>query len=139
MAGSSESCAVRIDVVVALIRDSAGRVLISRRRPGSHMAGFWEFPGGKRVSGETPRDALARELDEELGIRLLAAEPLMALAHDYPDRNVALDVWAVSAFAGEPRPLEGQQLDWVAPETLRQIELLPADVAIVDRLVGESG
>ena len=139
MAGSSERRTARIDVVVALIHDAAGRVLVSRRRPGTHMAGFWEFPGGKRVSGEAPRDALARELEEELGIRLLAAEPFMSLAHEYPDRDVALDVWAVSAFAGEPRPLEGQQLDWVAPEVLRQIELLPADVAIVDRLIGEAG
>ncbi len=136
MAGSSDRHASRIEVVVALIRDASGRVLVSRRRPGSHMAGFWEFPGGKRASGEAPRDALARELEEELGIRVRAAEPFMSLDHRYPDRDVALDVWSVSAFDGEPRALEGQQLDWVAPKSLRQIELLPADVAIVDRLIG---
>ena len=135
MAGSSDHGAPRIDVVVALIRDSSGRVLVSRRRPGSHMAGFWEFPGGKRDSGEAARDALARELDEELGICVLSAEPFMSLDHEYPDRDVALDVWTVSAFDGEPRPLEGQQLDWVAPDALHQIGLLPADVAIVERLV----
>ncbi len=136
MAGSSDRHASRIEVVVALIRDANGRVLVSRRRPGSHMAGFWEFPGGKRASGEAPRDALARELEEELGICVRAAEPFMSLDHCYPDRDVALDVWSVSAFDGEPRALEGQQLDWVAPKSLRQIELLPADVAIVDRLIG---
>ncbi len=136
MAGSSDRDTLRIDVVVALIHDSSGRILVSRRRPGSHMAGFWEFPGGKRASGEAPRDALARELDEELGISVLAAEPFMSLDHAYPDREVALDVWTVSAFDGEPRPLEGQKLQWVAPEGLREIGLLPADVAIVDRLVG---
>ncbi|NNC63350.1 MAG: (deoxy)nucleoside triphosphate pyrophosphohydrolase, partial [Gammaproteobacteria bacterium] len=86
MAGSSDHGAPRIDVVVALIRDSSGRVLVSRRRPGSHMAGFWEFPGGKRDSGEAARDALARELDEELGICVLSAEPFMSLDHEYPDR-----------------------------------------------------
>ena len=134
MAGSSERGASRIDVVVALIRDASGRVLVSRRQPGSHMAGFWEFPGGKCALGEAPRDALARELDEELGICLLAAEPFMSVDHEYPDRDVALDVWTVSAFDGEPRPLEGQELDWVAPEGLREIGLLPADVAIVERL-----
>jgi 8-oxo-dGTP diphosphatase len=138
MAGSSDHGAPRIDVVVALIRDSNGRVLVSRRRPGSHMAGFWEFPGGKRGSGEAARDALGRELDEELGIRVLSAEPFMSLDHEYPDRDVALDVWTVSAFDGEPRPLEGQQLDWVAPRGLREIGLLPADLAIVDRLVAQA-
>lgn len=136
MAGSSERGTSSIDVVVALIRDPSGRILVSRRKPGSHMAGFWEFPGGKRAPGETPRDALARELDEELGISVLAAEPFMSLAHEYPDRDVALDVWTVSAFDGEPRPLEGQQLEWVAPDSLCEIELLPADVPIVERLVG---
>ena len=136
MAGSSERGASRLDVVVALIRDSHGRILVSRRKPGSHMAGFWEFPGGKRASGETPRDALARELDEELGISVLAAEPFMSLDHEYPDREVALDVWTVSDFDGEPRPREGQQLDWVEPDGLREIGLLPADIAIVERLVG---
>ena len=136
MAGSNEPSGMLLEVVVALIRDVDGRVLVSRRRPGSHMAGFWEFPGGKRASGEGRRQALARELDEELGIRLREAEPFMSLAHAYPDRTVALDIWAVSAFDGEPQPLEGQQLDWVSPEALRQIELLPADVAIVERLIG---
>ena len=102
------------------------------------MAGFWEFPGGKRASGEAPRDALARELDEELGICVLEAEPFMSLDHEYPDRDVALDVWTVSAFDGEPRPLEGQQLDWVAPDALHQIGLLPADVAIVERLISST-
>lgn len=139
MASSSDRDKSRIDVVVALIYDSTGRILVSRRKPGSHMAGYWEFPGGKRALGEAPRDALARELDEELGICLLAAEPFMSLDHDYADRDVALDVWTVSSFDGEPRALEGQQIDWVVPEALRQIELLPADVAIVDRLVGQAG
>ena len=99
------------------------------------MAGFWEFPGGKCAAGEAPRDALARELDEELGISLREAEPFMSLEHDYPDRDVALDVWTVSAFDGAPQPLEGQPLDWVAPDALHEIRLLPADVAIVERLV----
>ena len=62
----------------------------------------------------------------------------MSLDHEYPDRDVALDVWTVSAFDVEPRPLEGQQLDWVAPRGLREIGLLPADLAIVDRLVAQA-
>ncbi len=99
------------------------------------MAGFWEFPGGKRSEGEGRREALERELNEELGIRLLAAAPFMRLDHDYPETWVALDVWIVSGYTGEPRGLEGQQLEWLEPAALAEIELLPADRPIVDRLV----
>lgn len=130
--------AERTEVVVALIRDATGRILVSRRRPGRHMAGYWEFPGGKRAAGEKRLQALQRELHEELGIRLLRAEPFMRLDHDYPDSPVALDVWLVSTYAGQPRSLEGQQLDWVEPGALARIELLPADRPIVARLVATS-
>jgi len=133
------SAGERIDVVVAVIRDSAGRILVSQRLPGRHMEGFWEFPGGKRAAGEGRREALGRELDEELGIRLLAARPFMRLDHDYPETRVALDVWVVSGYTGEPRALEGQQLDWLEPAALTEIELLPADRPIVDRLVEAAG
>jgi 8-oxo-dGTP diphosphatase len=129
------SHAERVDVVVALIRDPAGRILVSRRLPGRHMAGFWEFPGGKRDAGESRREALDRELDEELGICPLTAEPFMQLDHDYPETRVALDVWLVSGYSGEPRALEGQQLEWLEPAALTEIDLLPADLPIVDRLI----
>jgi 8-oxo-dGTP diphosphatase len=128
------SCSERLDVVVALITDASGRVLVSRRLPGRHMAGFWEFPGGKRARREGRREALERELDEELGIRLLAAAPFMRLDHDYPETRVALDVWIVSAYTGEPRAREGQELEWIEPAALNEIDLLPADRPIVVRL-----
>jgi len=99
------------------------------------MAGYWEFPGGKRAAGEPRREALARELAEELGIQLIGAEPFMTLAHDYGDRQVALDVWSVSAYTGEPRGLEGQELAWHTPARLGEIDLLPADAGIVARLL----
>jgi 8-oxo-dGTP diphosphatase len=133
---STALTAPRLDVVVALIRDSAGRVLVSQRLPDRPMAGYWEFPGGKRTPGEGRREALARELGEELGIRPLAAAPFMQLEHDYPDTRVALDIWVVSHYAGEPRALEGQPLAWHAPADLMRIELLPADRPIVVRLLG---
>lgn len=132
------SAAERLEVVVALIEDSAGRVLVSRRQAGRPMAGFWEFPGGKRGAGEGRREALERELDEELGIHALAASPYMRLDHDYAELRVALDVWTVSAYAGQPRPLEGQQLEWVEPEALTTLDFLPADLPIVARLLGGS-
>ena len=82
--------------------------------------------------------AVVRHACESLRVGVLAAEPFMSLDHEYVDRDVALDVWTVSAFDGEPRPLEGQQLDWVAPEGLAQIELLPADTPIVERLMSST-
>lgn len=100
------------------------------------MAGYWEFPGGKRTAGEGRREALARELDEELGIRPIAAAPFMQLEHDYPEMRVALDVWIVSDYSGEPRGLEGQPLAWHTLADLTDIELLPADRPIVARLLG---
>jgi 8-oxo-dGTP diphosphatase len=123
-----------LDVVVGLIEDDAGRVLVNQRLPGRHMAGYWEFPGGKRHAGEAPLAALKRELAEELGIEVLAAEPFMRLAHDYGDRRVALSVWAVRRYSGLPRALEGQPLRWLAPAALAKLELLPADAQIVEAL-----
>lgn len=123
-----------LHVLVGLITDGAGRVLVNRRRPGTHMEGFWEFPGGKAAAGETPTVALRRELDEELGIEVLEAEPFMELVHEYPDRRVTLDVWRVLRYAGEPHGRERQELRWVTVEELRTIGLLPADLPIVTRL-----
>jgi len=120
--------------MVGLVRDAAGRLLISQRAAGRHMAGAWEFPGGKRMPGETPRIALERELAEELGIAVEAAEPLIELLHDYPDRRVRLDVWVVHRYTGEPQPLEGQPLRWAALEELPSASLLEADRPILDAL-----
>jgi 8-oxo-dGTP diphosphatase len=120
--------------MVGIVADAEGRVLINQRRIGTHMAGHWEFPGGKRGPGESRLAALSRELAEELGIRVIEAEPLTELVHDYPDRRVLLDVWRVLSFEGEPQPLEAQPLRWVATEALEDAGLLPADRPIVDVL-----
>lgn len=126
--------AARAHVMVGLLEDGRGRVLVNQRRPGTHMEGHWEFPGGKRGDGETPREALCRELAEELGIDVLEASPLLELEHRYPDRHVLLDVWRVERYAGEPRGLEGQPLRWVSVDTLEDISLLPADAPIIEAL-----
>jgi 8-oxo-dGTP diphosphatase len=123
-----------IHVVIGLIADARGRWLIGCRRPGTDLAGFWEFPGGKSADGEAPLAALRRELDEELGIELRAAEPFIELVHDYPDKRVRLDVWRVLEFTGEPSPREGQRLRWVTLEELAAVRLLPADGPIVAAL-----
>jgi 8-oxo-dGTP diphosphatase len=127
-----------LHVLVGLLEDARGRVLVNRRRPGTHMAGFWEFPGGKRAPGEERLDALRRELHEELGVMLLEAAPFIELVHDYAERRVRLDVWLVERYEGEPSALEQQELRWLAPEELALIDLLPADRPIVDALLARS-
>jgi 8-oxo-dGTP diphosphatase len=123
-----------VRVLVGLIADGRGRWLVNRRRPGQPLAGWWEFPGGKCRPGEAPRAALARELEEELGIEVLSAEPVFTLEHDYPDKRVLLDVWHVLRYAGEIVAREGQPLRWVTPAECRELELLEADGPIVERL-----
>jgi 8-oxo-dGTP diphosphatase len=124
-----------LHVLVGLIGDAQGRWLVNRRQPGKELAGFWEFPGGKRQAGESPFAALRRELDEELGIDVLAAEPWLELKHDYPDKTVLLDVWRVLDYRGQVGAREGQALDWVAAALLAALPLLPADLPIVAALI----
>ena len=96
------------------------------------MAGAWEFPGGKLEPGEPPFDGLQRELAEELGIQVGAAEPLTERRFSYPDREVRLDVWWVLDYAGEAQALEGQCIRWVDREALMAMPMLPADAPIVE-------
>ena len=121
----------RIHVAAAVIRGADGRILIARRPDDKHQGGLWEFPGGKVEADESVEQALARELDEELGIRPSAARPLLQVRHDYPDKQVLLDVWDVSAFTGEPHGAEGQPLAWVAPDRLGDYEFPAANRPIV--------
>jgi 8-oxo-dGTP diphosphatase len=123
-----------VHVVVAIIRDAAGRFLIGQRAPGAHMAGAWEFPGGKKGPNETRLAALQRELAEELGIAAVAAEPFIEISHSYPDRRVRLDVWVVGDYRGEPAPREGQPLRWATLEELADTGLLEADRPVVAAL-----
>ena len=127
----------RILVVAAALYDEAGRILIAQRPAGKHMAGRWEFPGGKVARGEDERAALARELREELGIEVTSAEPCMRLVHSYADREVELSLWIVARYRGEPRPLDAQGLKWVAPAQLPAEDLLEADLPFVAALAGQ--
>jgi 8-oxo-dGTP diphosphatase len=131
------SDAKSLHVLVGLIRDARGLWLVNQRRPGTELAGFWEFPGGKRQANEAPLAALRRELDEELGIDVLAAKPWLELRHDYPDKQVLLDVWRVLDYRGEVSAREGQALDWVPAEQLAALPLLPADLPIVAALLSD--
>jgi 8-oxo-dGTP diphosphatase len=103
------------------------------------MAGLWEFPGGKLQAGEERLAALARELDEELGIAVDDAEPLLELVHDYPDKRVLLDVWRVLRYRGAVTAREGQALRWISVDEFADLPLLAADWPIVERLRGLGG
>jgi 8-oxo-dGTP diphosphatase len=127
-----------LDVVVGLIGDSSGRWLVNCRPIGTPLAGAWEFPGGKCRPDETALAALERELEEELGIAVLEAVPVLELVHDYPDKRVRLDVWHVRRYRGQVTAREGQPLRWVTVAECRQLELLEADWPIVERLAALS-
>ena len=121
-------------VVAAALYDGDGRVLIAERPAGKHMAGRWEFPGGKVAAGESEAEALVREIREELGVNITASRPFMRLAHSYDDRDVALSMWIVEGFHGEPQGLDGQRLKWVAPTALLEEDILEADRPFVEAL-----
>jgi 8-oxo-dGTP diphosphatase len=124
----------RIVVAAGILRDADGRILIAQRPPGGHVGGFWEFPGGKLNPGESPAEALCRELREEIGVSVEAATPFMAYRHDYPERSVELHVFLVERFAGDPRGVEGQPLRWVSVTDFPSAGLLEADLPIAEEL-----
>ncbi|GFM89840.1 hypothetical protein PSCICO_52390 [Pseudomonas cichorii] len=121
----------RVHVAAAVIRGADGRILIAKRADNQHQGGLWEFPGGKVEAGEAVQAALSRELQEELGIGVTAARPLIKIQHDYPDKQVLLDVWEVSAFTGEPHGAEGQPLVWASHRELAGYEFPAANKPIV--------
>lgn len=121
-------------VVAAAVIDFAGRILIAQRPPGKHLAGGWEFPGGKLEPGEDRRAGLARELREELGIAPATPRPLIRVRHSYSFGEVLIDMWVVRHYKGEPRGLDGQALRWCTQDELESVELLPADGPIVAAL-----
>ena len=131
---SSETPSSAIHVVAGAVTDEKDRVLIAQRPPGKHLAGGWEFPGGKLRLGEDRRAGLKRELREEIGIEIRTPRPLLRLRHTYPFGQVSLDVWVVRHYLGEPRALDGQALRWCTQVELESTELLPADKPVVAAL-----
>jgi 8-oxo-dGTP diphosphatase len=128
----------RLRVVAAALFDARGSVLIAQRPEGKHMAGWWEFPGGKVASGEGDADALVRELREELGVESRAHQLITVMSHEYPDRVVDLALWHASITSGEPCGLDGQQLQWVSCQSLGSVGLLPADLPLIPALLALS-
>ena len=123
-------------VVAAALIDAAGRVLLQRRPPGKQMADLWEFPGGKIEPGESPEAALARELAEELAIRVdpAAMTPLTFASADLGARHLLLLLYVVRDWRGEPQALEATALQWTTPAAMRMLAMPPADVPLVASL-----
>ena len=119
-------------VSAAAIFDGDGRILLAQRPEGKAMAGLWEFPGGKVETGETPAEALVRELQEELQITVdaLKLKPINFASFDYPDFHLLMPLFQVNDWVGEPVALEGQTLEWVRPADLHTYPAPPADIPL---------
>ncbi len=123
-----------IHVAVGIVRDEVGRILISKRADHLHQGGKWEFPGGKVEAGETVFQALQRELQEELGVQVEAAQPLIQIPHEYKTRTVLLDVWEVQSWQGEATGREGQEIHWIALDEINLAQFPAADAPILTAL-----
>ncbi len=121
-------------VVAAVIRNERGEVLLTKRPEGRHMAGLWEFPGGKLRAGEAPAQGLERELAEELDIAVEVGERITTASHSEPGLVIRLLFFAAAITGGRPRPQEGQAMAWVRPDDLESFPMPPADADLVRRL-----
>ena len=122
-----------VQVAAALICHD-GRYLVTKRRPDAHLGGLWEFPGGKRESGESLEDCLRRELREELGIDVTGPEPVQVIGHVYPDREVELHFFRCEIAGGEPTALGCEAIRWAHPHELAHMDFPPADRGLIDAL-----
>jgi 8-oxo-dGTP diphosphatase len=125
-------------VVVAAIIEQDGSFLVTRRLDGTHLAGLWEFPGGKIANGESHRQGLAREIREELGADVEVGALVFETTHDYADRTVSLHFYRCT-LRGAPRPVLGQQMQWVPRASLRSLEFPPADAELIGSLTDNAG
>ena len=121
-----------IEVVAAVIRDADGKILIAKRSSDKHQGNKWEFPGGKVERGESRWSALFRELNEELGIEIGHSSRLISIYHEYADKSIYLDVYEVTQWLGEAVGKEGQPIEWVSPDNLKQFEFPAANAPIIE-------
>ena len=137
MSGAPACAPPPVEVVAGALIDPRGRVLIAERPAGKAFAGRWEFPGGKRHPGETPRAALARELAEELGIHACVScmQPLAFASHAYEDFHLLMPLFVCRRWDGIVTPREGQTLAWAFARELRKHPMPPADAPLIDPLI----
>lgn len=108
-----------------------GKLLLTRRPQGSHLAGYWEFPGGKQEEGESLEECLEREIMEELGLTVKATEEVLQVDHEYDLKSISLHLFQCAILQGEPRPLGCDGMHWVRPQDLEHRKLPPADIRII--------
>lgn len=126
--------AVRTIEVAAGLINRDGRYLIARRKSGVHLAGLWEFPGGKREAGETLEECLRRELWEELHVRVDLVSPFHMIRHEYPEKTVELHFFRCMIESGQPTPVDCAEIRWVYPHQFEDFEFPPADRPVLDAL-----
>jgi 8-oxo-dGTP diphosphatase len=124
-----------IRAVVGIIRNKNGEILIAERQTHQFKAGFWELSGGKIETGETSKQAIVRELSEELGIHITALSFFSSMVHDYADRRVALEIFTIEQYTNIPKGIEGQKIAWVTLQEIHCYKLLPTMNAIISRLI----
>jgi 8-oxo-dGTP diphosphatase len=124
-------------VVTAAVIERDGKLLVARRPRGTHLEGYWEFPGGKCEAGESPEACLAREIREELDASVSVADEIYRTTYAYADRVLDLRFFACTLLT-EPRPLLGQEVRWVARRDLTSLAFPPADSELVERLAGRA-
>ena len=122
-----------VEVAAGLILHN-GRYLIAKRRRGVHLAGLWEFPGGKREEGETLEECLQRELFEELSIRIAMPVPFQIITHEYSEKTVELHFFRCAIEEGEATPVDCADIRWVYPYELAQYQFPPADRPVIEAL-----
>lgn len=126
-----------IQVAAGIIRNEFGQIYLTQRLEGQDFAQALEFPGGKVDSGETPEDALKRELEEEIGIHVLSAFPYESFRFDYPTKVIEFFFYLVEEWVGEPFGREGQEGFWVDQADLDESEFPPANSRLIQRLKSE--
>ena len=123
-----------LNVVIGIIVDTEKKVLLNKRKKNTILSGYWEFPGGKVKPNETPAQALSRELFEELGIKIGATDTLDSIAYQYAEFDVLLLPFRIIDYKGTLRGLEGQELMWCSFNRLQNVNILPANRFLIERL-----
>ena len=126
-----------LSIAIGILRNTKNEVLLGKRIKGKSLKGYWEFPGGKIESNETPEEALFREFQEELGVEIGMSKKMETIVYQYDHYDVLLMPFKIIDYIGNPAGLEGQELMWCATDQLKEVEILPADQPLVEKLAVE--
>ena len=120
-------------VTAAIIRRN-DKVLITKRPKGSHLAGYWEFPGGKQEAGENLKTCLKREITEEIGMTVRVEGLFMQVAHAYPDKRISLHVFDCTPISGTPKTRQCSEMKWASLSDLEALTFPPPDLKVIEKL-----